>query len=88
MSLSKSNNDDTLYFEAKEMKEDWEDYFTGKRYASDSFDNKRCEIIKEAWEYAKNYDYTSTTTTYSDLGLPNLKVDKKKMPRIRLKGQC
>ena len=86
--IKKYYNDDKLYFEAKKMKEDWEDYFTGKRYASDSFDNKRCEIIKEAWEYAKNYEYTSTTTTYSDLGLPNLKVNKKKCLELDLNGNA
>lgn len=57
--IIKGNADnDSVYLRAKETKKSWEDYFTGKRYASSNgFDKEMCEIVNQSWEYAKNYDY-------------------------------
>ena len=50
----KHYDSDYQYLKVVEMKEKWEKYFTGKRYTSNKRDAMECEILKEAWDYAKN----------------------------------
>lgn len=57
----KHYDSDYQYLKVVEMKEKWEEYFTGKRYTSNKRDAMECEILKEAWDYAKN-GYASDVT--------------------------